>query len=184
VAANAYHKVCSIYRSAEHVVTLTRDSYCSLTNARVVSCMSFFRKSLAVQRIRQNSTRAHELFLAFALQRAVEELYNFQSTPELREAFRSAAKCCSLAGVYGMVADIAVIQDDAIAAAVSSRRQYLTTVIVDNNAAIKRFKQHYTGPISFLALDSLAQALPTVSILSTLHCSFFKYTNVIQALTL
>jgi chromosome segregation ATPase len=128
-----------------------------------------FRKSLAAQRLQQNSKHAHELFLGFALQRAVEELYNFQTTPELRDAFYRAAKARSLAGVYGMVADIAVIADEAIAAAVSTRRQYLTTVVVDNDAAISRFKQYHKGPVSFLALDSLTQALPHVSMLSSMH---------------
>jgi chromosome segregation ATPase len=129
---------------------------------------------LAAQRIKQNSTQAHELFLAFALQRAVEELYNFQTTPELRDAFHRAAQARGLAGVYGMVADIAVIADDAIAAAVSTRRQYLTTVIVDNDAALNRFKQYHKGPVSFLALDALAQAFPHVSVLSTMHCRLLK----------
>jgi chromosome segregation ATPase len=124
---------------------------------------------LAAQRIQQTSTQAHELFLGFALQRAVEELYNFQTTPELRDAFYRAAKARSLAGVYGMVADIAVIADDAIAAAVSTKRQYLTTVIVDDDAALNKFKQYHKGPVSFLALDSLIQALPHVSMLSTMH---------------
>eukprot|EP00953_Heterococcus_sp_UTEX-ZZ885_P036760 18918-Heterococcus_DN1.PRE.1 len=115
-----------------------------------------------VDTVRKKSGRAHERFLAYALRRAVDEQRNYAAAGSLR-AKLARYHSHSEEDLFGLVADIAVISDEAIAAAVSwSQPQCVNTVIVSTRRVAFEFLQR--GRMIFraqsydtLAIDMLQQ---------------------------
>jgi hypothetical protein len=148
--------------------------YCRCTYWHVFRAVLACRDTLAVQRFQENPRQAHELYLAFAVQRAVAERCNFEAAHSLKERMHHYSKIVhcqrasplpgsgSILGLYGMVADLALIPNQAIAAAVSRRCRISSTVIIDKQEVAAEFEQQTSLSYSnapYLALDTLQQVL-------------------------
>jgi hypothetical protein len=154
------------------------------------------RHTPPVQQMQANPRRAQELYLTLAVQRAAAELCDFDEARDVRRLMNNYvqwtqrqrttadANTGSIHGLYGTVADVVMIPDQAIAAAVSRRRQIVSQIIIDRREvaySIEPVSQVgcsmlYTDVIQaenilkkYLILDTLPKNLKVLTHISASH---------------